>query len=90
MADVLTRKAVAACREYGVTDLVIGGGVAANSRLRALAAERCAAAGIQFRAPRPGPVHRQRRDGGRAGRGGRRGRPPAVHPRPARPTRPSR
>jgi N6-L-threonylcarbamoyladenine synthase len=42
VADVLTRKAVAACREYGVTDLVIGGGVAANSRLRALAAERCA------------------------------------------------
>ena len=40
VADVLTRKAVAACREHGVTDLVIGGGVAANSRLRALAAER--------------------------------------------------
>ncbi|HEY1820329.1 MAG TPA: tRNA (adenosine(37)-N6)-threonylcarbamoyltransferase complex transferase subunit TsaD, partial [Trebonia sp.] len=40
--------------EYGVADLVIGGGVAANSRLRALAAERCAAAGIRFRAPRPG------------------------------------
>jgi tRNA threonylcarbamoyl adenosine modification protein TsaD len=30
----------------------------------------------------PGPVHRQRRDGGRVGRGGRRGRPPSVHPRP--------
>ena len=42
VADVLTRKAVTACREHGVTDLVIGGGVAANSRLRALAAERCA------------------------------------------------
>jgi len=28
--------------------------VAANSRLRALAAERCAAAGIQLRVPRPG------------------------------------
>ena len=54
VADVLTRKAVAACREHGVTDLVIGGGVAANSRLRALAAERCAAAGIQLRVPRPG------------------------------------
>ena len=54
VADVLTRKAVAACREYGVTDLVIGGGVAANSRLRALAAERCAAAGILLRVPRPG------------------------------------
>ena len=54
VADVLTRKAVAACREHGVTDLVIGGGVAANSRLRALAAERCAAAGIGLRVPRPG------------------------------------
>jgi N6-L-threonylcarbamoyladenine synthase len=51
---VLTRKAVTACREHGVTDLVIGGGVAANSRLRALAAERCAAAGIRLRVPRPG------------------------------------
>ncbi len=54
VADVLTRKAVAACREHGVTDLVIGGGVAANSRLRALAAERCEAAGIRLRVPRPG------------------------------------
>ena len=54
VADVLTRKAVTACREHGVLDLVIGGGVAANSRLRALAAERCASAGIQLRVPRPG------------------------------------
>jgi N6-L-threonylcarbamoyladenine synthase len=54
VADVLTRKAVAACRAHGVDHLVIGGGVAANSRLRALAAERCAAAGVQLRVPRPG------------------------------------
>ena len=54
VADVLTRKAVAACRANGVDHLVIGGGVAANSRLRALAAERCAAAGIVLRVPRPG------------------------------------
>ncbi len=54
VADVLTRKAVQACREHGVEHLVIGGGVAANSRLRALAAERCAAAGLQLRVPRPG------------------------------------
>jgi N6-L-threonylcarbamoyladenine synthase len=53
VADVLTRKAVAACREHGVTDLVIGGGVAANSRLRALAQERCDRAGIVLRVPRP-------------------------------------
>ncbi|HXW87797.1 MAG TPA: tRNA (adenosine(37)-N6)-threonylcarbamoyltransferase complex transferase subunit TsaD [Streptosporangiaceae bacterium] len=54
VADVLTRKAVAACRANGVDHLVIGGGVAANSRLRALAADRCAAAGVQLRVPRPG------------------------------------
>jgi len=33
--------------------LVLGGGVAANSRLRALAQERCDAAGIALRVPRP-------------------------------------
>ncbi|BFO14571.1 hypothetical protein SHKM778_09590 [Streptomyces sp. KM77-8] len=32
--------------------LMIGGGVAANSRLRALAQERCEAAGIRLRVPR--------------------------------------
>ena len=53
VADVLTAKAVDACREHGVDTLVIGGGVAANSRLRALATERCAAAGIILRVPRP-------------------------------------
>jgi len=54
VADVLTRKAIAACRAHGVGHLVIGGGVAANKRLRALAQERCDAAGIALRVPRPG------------------------------------
>jgi len=54
VADVLTSKAVAACRAYGVSTLVIGGGVAANSRLRALAGRRCGPAGITLRIPRPG------------------------------------
>jgi N6-L-threonylcarbamoyladenine synthase len=54
VADVLTRKAVDACRAQGVDHLVISGGVAANSRLRALALERCEAAGIRLRVPRPG------------------------------------
>jgi N6-L-threonylcarbamoyladenine synthase len=54
VADVLTRKAVDACRANGVDQLVIGGGVAANSRLRALAEQRCEAAGIRLRVPRPG------------------------------------
>ncbi|MGC5584253.1 tRNA (adenosine(37)-N6)-threonylcarbamoyltransferase complex transferase subunit TsaD [Ornithinimicrobium sp. W1679] len=54
VVDVLTRKAVLACAEHGVDDLLIGGGVAANTRLRALAQERCDAAGIRLRVPRPG------------------------------------
>jgi N6-L-threonylcarbamoyladenine synthase len=54
VVDVLTRKAVLACREHGVQDLLIGGGVAANTRLRAMASERCDAAGIRLRVPRPG------------------------------------
>ena len=53
VADVLTAKAVRACREHGVDHLVLGGGVAANSRLRALAEQRCAAAGIVLRVPSP-------------------------------------
>jgi N6-L-threonylcarbamoyladenine synthase len=53
VCDVLTSKAVDACREQGIGTLVIGGGVAANSRLRALAQERCDRAGIVLRVPRP-------------------------------------
>jgi N6-L-threonylcarbamoyladenine synthase len=37
-----------------VDHLLLGGGVAANSRLRSMAGERCAAAGIRLRVPRPG------------------------------------
>ena len=48
---MLTRKAVAACLANDAQHLVIGGGVAANSRLRALAQERCDAAGITLRVP---------------------------------------
>ncbi len=54
VVDVLTRKAVLACREFGVDDLLVGGGVGANTRLRAMAQERCDAAGIRLRVPRPG------------------------------------
>jgi N6-L-threonylcarbamoyladenine synthase len=53
VVDVLTRKALDACAEHGVEHLVVGGGVAANSRLRALAQERCDAAGVTLRVPRP-------------------------------------
>jgi N6-L-threonylcarbamoyladenine synthase len=53
VVDVLTHKAIKVCHENGVKDLLIGGGVAANSRLRTLAQERCDAAGIRLRVPRP-------------------------------------
>ncbi|HSY16248.1 MAG TPA: tRNA (adenosine(37)-N6)-threonylcarbamoyltransferase complex transferase subunit TsaD [Jatrophihabitantaceae bacterium] len=54
VVDVLTAKAVRAAREHGVDYLLLGGGVAANSRLRAVAAQRCEAAGLRLRVPRPG------------------------------------
>jgi len=53
VCDVLARKAVDACRANGVQDLLVGGGVAANSRLRVLAEERAARHGIRVRVPRP-------------------------------------
>ena len=53
VVDVLTDKAVRACRDSGIDTLVIGGGVAANSRLRAAAEERCSAAGVRLRIPPP-------------------------------------
>jgi N6-L-threonylcarbamoyladenine synthase len=54
VCDVLVRKALDAAVDQGIEDLLIGGGVAANSRLRALAVERAAAKGIRVRVPRPG------------------------------------
>jgi len=51
VADILLTKAVAACRDLGIPRLLLGGGVVANARLRELAAERCAAAGIELRIP---------------------------------------
>ncbi|HET9169013.1 MAG TPA: tRNA (adenosine(37)-N6)-threonylcarbamoyltransferase complex transferase subunit TsaD [Actinospica sp.] len=54
VVDVLTRKALRACKENGVDHLLLGGGVAANSRLRAMAVERAEAAGVRVRVPRPG------------------------------------
>lgn len=52
VADVLTAKAVRAASDLGVATLLIAGGVAANSRLRELAEQRCAAAGLELRVPR--------------------------------------
>jgi N6-L-threonylcarbamoyladenine synthase len=54
VVDVLTRKAIDAAVSEGIEDILLGGGVAANSRLRFLTEERAAAKGIRVRVPRPG------------------------------------
>ena len=51
VADVLVSKALAACRDLGIPRLLLGGGVTANARIRALATERCATAGVELRIP---------------------------------------
>jgi len=49
IAEILAQKSVAAAQAQRLERLVVAGGVAANSRLRALLAERAAAAGIAVR-----------------------------------------
>lgn len=51
VADVLSAKAIAACRTQGTDTLVIGGGFSANSRLRELVTERAENAGVTVRIP---------------------------------------
>ena len=51
IVDVLLTKALRACAETGIEALIIAGGVAANSRLRQSAAERCQSAGVELRTP---------------------------------------
>jgi len=53
VVDVLTAKAFAACKRTGIDRLLIAGGVAANSRLRTLATERAAKAGVLLAIPNP-------------------------------------
>ncbi|MGY0503364.1 tRNA (adenosine(37)-N6)-threonylcarbamoyltransferase complex transferase subunit TsaD [Nocardia sp. FBN12] len=53
VADVLTMKAVRAAADVGVDTIVLGGGATANTRIRSLAEERCAAAGLTLRVPKP-------------------------------------
>jgi N6-L-threonylcarbamoyladenine synthase len=53
VCDALTVRAVRAARHARMPALVICGGVAANSRLRALAQERCAAEGLALFLPEP-------------------------------------
>jgi len=53
VADVLTKKCMAAAKQLGFGAVALGGGVAANSRLRGLAVERAAQAGLQLYLPKP-------------------------------------
>ena len=53
VCPALTLQTVQAARADGLSTLVICGGVAANSRLRSLAQERCAAEGIAVHLPAP-------------------------------------
>ena len=51
VVDVLLSKALSAAKAYGFESVIIAGGVAANSRLRAEAARRCEIEGIRLRTP---------------------------------------
>lgn len=51
VVDVISSKAVLACKENGITHVLLGGGVAANSRLRELTGQRCVSAGIKLHVP---------------------------------------
>ncbi len=53
VVDVLLSKAVLAAKREGIEHLLIAGGVAANSRLRALATERTKEAGLKLAIPSP-------------------------------------
>jgi N6-L-threonylcarbamoyladenine synthase len=51
MVDALAQRALAACRGEQLDDLVLAGGVAANSGLRRRAQELCDAAGLRLHIP---------------------------------------
>ncbi|TFB89419.1 tRNA (adenosine(37)-N6)-threonylcarbamoyltransferase complex transferase subunit TsaD [Cryobacterium sp. TMT1-3] len=51
VVDILLTKALAACADYNVPRLLLGGGVIANARLRQVATERTDAAGVVLRIP---------------------------------------
>jgi len=51
VVDVLLSKALRACAETGIDSLILAGGVAANSRLRAEAERRCQLAKVELRTP---------------------------------------
>jgi N6-L-threonylcarbamoyladenine synthase len=51
--EVVVKKTVRACLELGLRDVVMGGGVACNRRLRDWLGEKCAAEGINLVYPSP-------------------------------------
>ena len=53
VVDVLTEKTVRAADMFGVTSIVVGGGVAANKRLREKLAGECTARSLSFHVPQP-------------------------------------
>ena len=51
MVDVLTQKTIRAAQDKGCQNIVVGGGVAANKRLRELMANQCAKNGLNLAMP---------------------------------------
>ena len=80
VVDQLVAKLLAAADDAGAPVLALGGGVAANSRLRARVAEAAAATGRRVFLPPTAPLHRQRGDD----RGHRLVAAPVRRPDPAR------
>ena len=66
VVDVLVTKLVRAAERNRFDTIVIGGGVAANSALRARVLDEAEVAGLRAVLPEPGAVHGQRGDGRRA------------------------
>jgi N6-L-threonylcarbamoyladenine synthase len=52
VADVLVTKALRACADSGIDTLIVGGGVAANSRLRAMLEARASHLDVRIPPPR--------------------------------------
>lgn len=51
VVDVVVKKALLACEDFQIPHLLVGGGVAANGRLRARLEHDCAQAGVTLRIP---------------------------------------
>ena len=54
VVEVLVKKTLLAAKQTGINTVVIGGGVAANSRLRSMANSEAEKVGVSIRIPRPG------------------------------------